>query len=107
MRAYVCCAGNELENIIKNPSLANLVGGINIVTLSDEEARRRRGQKSVLERAGPPAFDVAIEMLDRNSWRVHEDLSEAVDTILAGIVQVFRMGPHICIFSHESFYAIK
>ncbi|CAD7701632.1 unnamed protein product [Ostreobium quekettii] len=78
------CHGNELENVLKNPSLADLVGGISSVTLSDEEARRRRGQKSVLERSGPPAFDIAIEMLDRSTWRVHNDLAEAVDTILAG-----------------------
>eukprot|EP00803_Ostreobium_quekettii_P000582 evm.model.scf_964EXC.7 EVM.evm.TU.scf_964EXC.7 scf_964EXC:34961-41894(+) len=76
--------GNELENVIKNPSLADLVGGISAVTLSDEEARRRQGQKSILERSGPPAFDVAIEMLDRNTWCVHSNLAEAVDTILAG-----------------------
>lgn len=52
--------------------------------LGDDEARRRRVQKSILERAAPPAFDVAIEMVERDTWRVHHDLAEAVDVILAG-----------------------
>ncbi|GMH44764.1 hypothetical protein BSKO_12716 [Bryopsis sp. KO-2023] len=79
--------GCELENVIKNPSLQDLVGGITSVTLGDEEARRRRVQKTILERAGPPAFDVAIEMLDRDTWRIHHDLAAAVDAALAGAVE--------------------
>jgi hypothetical protein len=55
-----CNAGSELENLIKNPTLSGLLGGIESVTLGDEEARRRGVQKSVLERAGPPTFDVAV-----------------------------------------------
>lgn len=55
-----CHAGSELENLIKNPTLSGLLGGIESVTLGDEEARRRGVQKSVLERAGPPTFDVAV-----------------------------------------------
>eukprot|EP00798_Chlamydomonas_sp_ICE-L_P015281 gene15281-21364_t len=69
--------GNELENIIKNPSLSDLIGGIQNVTLGDDEARRRGVQKTIMERAGPPTFDVAVEMLERNKWR-------AVDLILSG-----------------------
>lgn len=95
-------AGNELENVIKNPSLADLVGGISAVTLSDEEARRRQGQKSILERSGPPAFDVAIEMLDRNTWRVHSNLAEAVDTILAGKSGLYHLAHSGTIGSNDN-----
>ncbi|GAX83191.1 hypothetical protein CEUSTIGMA_g10617.t1 [Chlamydomonas eustigma] len=76
--------GNELENLVKNPSLTDLVGGIQSVTLGDEEAKRRGVQKSVLERAAPPTFDVAVEMLERGKWKVHLDVAQAVDNILAG-----------------------
>ncbi|KAF5830043.1 single-stranded nucleic acid-binding R3H domain-containing protein [Dunaliella salina] len=76
--------GNELENVMKNPALADLVGGIQSVTLGDEEARKRGVQKSILERGGPPSFDVAIEMLARSKWRVHLDVGQAVDMVLAG-----------------------
>ncbi len=54
------------------------------MTLGDEEARKRGVQKSILERGGPPTFDVAVEMLERNKWRVHTDVACAVDMILAG-----------------------
>lgn len=70
---------------MKNPSLQDLIGGITSVTLGDDEARRRRVQKSVLEREGPPVFDVAVEIIDRNTWRIHHNLSEAVDAILSGV----------------------
>ena len=60
---FFCNAGSELENLIKNPTLSGLLGGIESVTLGDEEARRRGVQKSVLERAGPPTFDVAVSLL--------------------------------------------
>ncbi|KAG2501552.1 hypothetical protein HYH03_000059 [Edaphochlamys debaryana] len=76
--------GNELENVIKNPQLADLVGGIQSVTLGDDEAKRRGVQKSILERAAPPTFDVCIEMLERTKWRVHMDVGQAVDVVLAG-----------------------
>jgi stage III sporulation protein SpoIIIAA len=76
--------GNRIENLIKNPTLSDLVGGIQSVTLGDEEARRRGSQKSVLERKAPPTFDIAVEMLERQKWVVHEDVSETVDTLLRG-----------------------
>ena len=76
--------GNYLENVIKNPSLADLIGGVGSVTLSDDEARRRGVQKSVLEREGPPTFDVAVEMTSRTRWRAHLDVGLAVDVMLMG-----------------------
>ena len=76
--------GNELENLMKNPSLNDLVGGIASVTLGDDEAKRRGGQKSVLERQEPPTFDVAVEMHTREQWRVHLDIGHAVDELLLG-----------------------
>lgn len=78
--------GCQLENVMKNPALQDLVGGITSVTLGDDEARRRRVQKSVLERERPPVFDIAIEIIDRDTWRIHHDLAEAVDAVLAGSV---------------------
>ncbi|GIL98814.1 hypothetical protein Vretimale_4013, partial [Volvox reticuliferus] len=76
--------GNLLSNLIQNPTLSDLVGGIQSVTLGDEEARKRGVQKSILERAAPPTFDVVVEMEERGKWRVHLDVGAAVDTILAG-----------------------
>lgn len=78
--------GNQLENLIKNPTLADLIGGIQTVTLGDDEARRRGSQKSVLERKAPPTFDIAIEMLERQRWVVHEDVAATVDNLLRGRV---------------------
>ncbi|MBI2851518.1 MAG: AAA family ATPase [Chloroflexi bacterium] len=76
--------GNTLENLIMNPTLADLVGGIQSVTLSDEEAKRRGTQKSILERAAPPTFDIIVEIQDRIKVAVHPDVSEAVDAVLRG-----------------------
>ena len=76
--------GNSLENILLNPTLADLVGGIESVTLSDEEARRRGTQKTVLERRSPPTFDVLIEIQERENLNVHHDVAFAVDSFLRG-----------------------
>jgi stage III sporulation protein SpoIIIAA len=76
--------GNTLENLLLNPTLADLVGGIESVTLSDEEARRRGTQKTVLERRGPPTFDVLIEIVNRDRLAVHPDVAAAVDALLRG-----------------------
>lgn len=76
--------GNYLESIIKNPILADLVGGIQYVTLGDEEAKRRGSQKSILERKALPAFQVVIEIHQRDNWIVHEKVDEIVDQILQG-----------------------
>ncbi len=76
--------GNSLENLLLNPTLSDLVGGIESVTLSDEEARRRRTQKTVLERRSPPTFDVLIEIQTRDRLAVHPDVAAAVDALLRG-----------------------
>ena len=76
--------GNTLENLIKNPTLSDLVGGIQSVTLGDDEAKRRASQKTVLEREKQPTFDIVIEILDRNTLAVYKDCAEAVDYILRG-----------------------
>ncbi|MBN1667090.1 MAG: AAA family ATPase [Anaerolineales bacterium] len=76
--------GNSLENLLLNPTLSDLVGGIESVTLSDEEARRRGTQKTVLERRSPPTFDVLIEIQTRDRMAVHPDVAEAVDSMLRG-----------------------
>ena len=76
--------GNTVENLIKNPTLSDLVGGIQSVTLGDDEARRRRTQKTVLERKAPPTFAIAVEMLERQRWVVHDDVSATIDTLLRG-----------------------
>ena len=77
--------GNALENLLSNPTLADLVGGIQAVTLSDDEARRRGTQKTVLERKAPPTFDVLIEILDRDRFAVHRDVAEVVDRVLRSL----------------------
>jgi len=77
--------GNSLENLMTNPTLADLVGGIHAVTLSDDEARRRGTQKTVLERKAPPTFDALIEIQDRHRFVVHRDLAEVVDRSLRGL----------------------
>ena len=74
--------GNTLENLILNPTLSDLVGGTQSVTLGDDEARRRHTQKSILERKAPPTFDVVVEILDFYRVSVHTDVEEAVDSIL-------------------------
>lgn len=76
--------GQSLENLIKNPALSDLVGGIQSVTLGDDEAKRRASQKTVLEREKQPTFDIVIEILDRNTLAVYKDAAEAVDYILRG-----------------------
>lgn len=76
--------GNCLENLIKNPSLADLIGGIQDVTLSDDEARRRGTQKSILERKAYPAFEIIIEINQPDLWTIHEDVKNAVDLFLRG-----------------------
>ncbi|MFA0765979.1 MAG: hypothetical protein BDTLLHRC_000932 [Candidatus Fervidibacter sp.] len=76
--------GNTLENLVANPLLCDLVGGIQAVTLSDEEARRRGTQKTVLERKAPPTFDVVVELIDRHQVAIHPDAAKAVDALLRG-----------------------
>ena len=76
--------GNCLENLIKNPSLSDLIGGIQYVTLSDDEAKRRGTQKSILERKAYPAFQIAIEINKQNSWTVHENVKNSIDSLLRG-----------------------
>jgi stage III sporulation protein SpoIIIAA len=88
--------GNELANLIRNPTLSDLVGGIQSVTLGDEEARRRRTQKTVLERAAEPTFALAVEMHSRRRWLVHRDVAATVDLLLRGQSarpQVRELGP--------------
>ncbi len=79
--------GQTLENLLVNPTLNDLLGGIQSVTLSDEEARRRGTQKSVLERKAPPTFDVLVEIQDRDRVAIHMPLADVVDTALRGPMQ--------------------
>ena len=76
--------GNTLDNLMQNPTLSDLIGGIQTVTLGDEEARRRGTQKSVLERKAPPTFDVVVEIQDWHHVIVHPDVARTVDNLLLG-----------------------
>ncbi|MEO9254660.1 MAG: AAA family ATPase, partial [Tepidiformaceae bacterium] len=76
--------GNTLENLLANPTMSDLIGGIQAVTLSDEEAHRRGTQKTVLERKAPPTFDVIIEMISRDEMAIRRPVLEVVDAILRG-----------------------
>ncbi|MBE9031658.1 AAA family ATPase [filamentous cyanobacterium LEGE 11480] len=78
--------GNYLDNLIKNPTLSDLVGGIQSVTLGDEEARRRGSQKSVLERKALPTFEIAVEMQERQKWVVHPNVAKTIDILLRGLL---------------------
>ena len=77
--------GNSLENLLLNPTISDLIGGIESVTLSDDEARRRGTQKTVLERRSPPTFDVMMELQERQRLLVHRDVTSAVDSMLRGV----------------------
>jgi stage III sporulation protein SpoIIIAA len=83
--------GQTLDNLLLNPTLSDLVGGIEAVTLSDEEARRRGTQKTVLERRAPPTFDVLVEIQNRDRFAVHTDIMNSVDGLLRG----FPLAPEI------------
>lgn len=76
--------GNTLENLMANPTLSDLIGGIQSVTLGDEEARRRGTQKSILERKAPPTFTTVVEIQSWNRVALHRDVAETVDSILRG-----------------------
>jgi len=76
--------GNTLDNLIMNPTLSDLIGGIQTVTLGDEEAKRRHTQKSILERKAPPTFDAVVEIMAYYRVTVHPDVTEAVDATLHG-----------------------
>ncbi|HYH13212.1 MAG TPA: AAA family ATPase, partial [Thermomicrobiales bacterium] len=83
--------GNTLENLMLNPTLSDLVGGIQSVTLSDEEARRRGTQKSILERKAPPTFSAMVEIVDRDEVIVHRNVAATVDSILRGVTPPSEM----------------
>ena len=76
--------GNAIENLIKNPTITDLIGGIQYVTLGDEEAKRRGSSKSILERKAPPTFEVAIEIHNPKVWVIHESIENSVDLLLQG-----------------------
>ena len=76
--------GNALENLIKNPTITDLIGGIQYVTLGDEEAKRRGSAKSILERKAPPTFDIAIELPNPQTWIIHDNIEKSVDLFLQG-----------------------
>ena len=80
--------GNCLENLIKNPPLADLIGGIQCVTLSDDEAKRRGTQKTILERKTYPAFEIVIEINQQNYWTIYEDVKSDVDLFLQSQISI-------------------
>jgi stage III sporulation protein SpoIIIAA len=99
--------GNCLENLIKNPPLVDLIGGIQYVTLSDDEAKRRRTQKSILERKAYPSFEIIIEINNQNTWTIHEDVTKSVDLFLRdnpsiGQLRQFYSTEKIKIKCHQS-----
>jgi len=77
--------GNSLENLLVNPTLSDLIGGIQAVTLSDEEAKRRKTQKTVLERKSPPTFDVVIEIREVGNLVIHKNVADVIDLMLRGM----------------------
>ena len=103
--------GQTLENLLMNPTLSDLLGGISAVTLSDEEARRRGTRKTVLERKQPPTFDVIVEIQDRDRLAIHQNVAEVVDALLRGYtpqpeVRQRTLGGAIDILQHANPEAI-
>src|SRR5438552_6918054 len=95
--------GNTLDNLLRNPTLSDLVGGIQAVTLSDEEARRRRTQKTVLERKAPPTFDVLIEIQDRDRLAVHHNVATVVD----GFLRCKALHPELRVRTAEGGFEVR
>ncbi len=83
--------GNTLENLVLNPTLSDLIGGIHAVTLGDEEARKRGTQKTVLERKAPPTFDIVVEIQEKDRFAIHPDVASTIDALLRG----FEPSPEI------------
>lgn len=77
--------GNALENLVLNPTLSDLLGGIHAVTLGDEEAKKRGTQKTVLERKAPPTFEILVEIQEKDRFAIHHDVAAVVDDLLRGI----------------------
>jgi len=77
--------GNTLDNLMMNPTLSDLVGGIHAVTLSDDEAKRRGTQKTVLERKAPPTFNVVVEIIEVDKLAIHHNVEKTVDRLLRGM----------------------
>ncbi len=97
--------GTHFENLVMNPTLADLVGGIQAVTLGDDEARRRRSQKSILERKAPPTFDVVVEIRTRREVAIHADVGRTVDVLLRGATprpQIRRISFEGDVVKHET-----
>lgn len=95
--------GTTLENLVQNPTLADLVGGVQTVTLGDDEARLRGTQKTISERKGPPTFETVVEIVDRDSVVIHEDAGNAVDDLLRGAgVQGVRRGREMLSYKNHA-----
>lgn len=95
--------GNTIDNLLANPTLRDLVGGVEAVTLGDEEARRRGTQKTVLERRAPPTFAVLIEMIETDELAIHHDVAKSVDALLRGFEprrEIRRRGEDGALASH-------
>jgi stage III sporulation protein SpoIIIAA len=102
--------GNTLENLLQNPTLSDLVGGVSAVTLSDDEARRRGTQKTVLERKAPPTFTVLVEIQNRDRMVVHQNVAAMVDALLRGMpleAEVRQRNPDGGISTHRTEAALK
>jgi stage III sporulation protein SpoIIIAA len=95
--------GINLENLLLNPTLSDLVGGLHVVTLSDEEAKKRGTQKTVLERKAPPTFDIVIEIRDRNTLAIHHNVSQVIDSMLRG----YSPKPEIRIRKEDGYKVIE
>lgn len=84
VRLIATAHGNTIDNLMVNPTLQDLIGGITSVTLSDEEAFRRGTQKTILERRSPPTFDILIEIRERGVYAIYHDVADTVDALLRG-----------------------
>jgi stage III sporulation protein SpoIIIAA len=82
--------GNTIENLVKNPTISDLIGGIHSVTIGDEEAKKRSSSKSIIERKAPPTFDIGVEIHDPQTWVIHENMAQSVDLLLQSLPPLYQ-----------------
>ncbi|KAG2447382.1 hypothetical protein HYH02_007710 [Chlamydomonas schloesseri] len=78
--------GPSLKSLLRNHTLAPLLGGIEAVTIGDVAARETNsGSKTRLERKDMPTFAAVVEVKPGGRLLVHPDAAESVDLLLPSL----------------------
>ena len=89
----IASAHGDMKCLLKNKDIRGLVGGLETVTLGDAEAKalqKKRGlkklQNQVTVRAGPPVFDIVVELQrgKLHEWNIILNSAKPVDDIFLG-----------------------